>query len=103
MNQAMWSVGTRPIYVSVEEFQNKIKIHIRHYFQDDLGIWHPTKKGVALDVEEWKTIKSHLQDIDNEIQRQEQQTFFKNVSGTTAVSSNPTPESVRSVFGGNNS
>ena len=70
----MWSLGQRgnenSIRVMVKEFHGKIRVHIRHYFKTkDEDRWYPTKKGVALSLEEWDKFNEKLATIDSEVRR----------------------------------
>ena len=53
-------------YISVSEWQGVTRIHIRTYFNSNGGAGDliPTKKGVALTIEEWKDLKAHMDHID---------------------------------------
>ena len=56
-------------YISVSEWQGVTRIHIRTYFRNNGsspggGDLIPTKKGVALRIEEWKALKANVDHID---------------------------------------
>ena len=70
----MWTLGQRgnenSIKVMVKEFQRQIKIHIRHYYKaKDEDRWYPTKKGVALSLEEWDKFIEEFTAINSEVPR----------------------------------
>ena len=70
----MWTLGERGskncIRVTVKECQDEIKIHIRHYSKVNDGVrWYPTKKGVALSLEEWDKFNEEFAAIDSEVLR----------------------------------
>ena len=70
----MWTLGQRgnenSIRVMVKEFQGKIQVHIRHYYKTkDEDRWYPTKKGVALSLEEWDKFNEEFAAIDSEVRR----------------------------------
>jgi len=54
-------------YVSVSEFRGKKMISIREYYQADDGEERPGKKGISLSVEQWQKLKSHMDDVDEDI------------------------------------
>ena len=50
----------------VKEFHGKIRIHIYHHFKTkDEDLWYPTKKGVALSLQEWDKFNEKLATIDS--------------------------------------
>ena len=55
-------------YISVSEWQGVTRIHIRTYFNSNGdasgGELKPTKKGVALTIEEWKDLKAYIDHVD---------------------------------------
>ena len=56
-------------YISVSQWQGTTRIHIRHYFNTNGGApgggeLIPTKKGVALTIDEWKALKGYVDHID---------------------------------------
>ena len=72
----MWTLGERgrvySIKVDVSEFQEKLKVHIRHYrksVEEGEEQWYPTKRGIALDLEEWDTLSEQFIAIDTEVRR----------------------------------
>ena len=44
--------------VCVQTWKNRVHIHIREYYKDKVGGWKPTKKGIALKPEEFRTLVS---------------------------------------------
>ena len=52
-------------YLSVNEWQGKVWVHIRTYMQlDDVGKFIPTKKGIALTIDEWQCLKNQINEVD---------------------------------------
>ena len=69
----MWTLSERGsdncIRVTVK-CQDEIKIHIRHNSKVKYGVrWYPTKKGVALSLEEWDKFNEEFAAIDSEVLR----------------------------------
>ena len=91
----MFSLGDRSIFVTVNTFQGKVKVHIRQHYQPTGDKWVPTKKGITLDKEEWETLKAHLTDIDNAIDHAGKQ---KDSDSTAGPAAQPAP--VAGAFGG---
>ena len=60
----MWSLGSRDINVTVSIFEGQIKVHVRKYRKNDMGVLCPTTKGVALDIQEWEQLKFLFSQID---------------------------------------
>ena len=60
-----WSLGTRNILMTVNEFAGETRVHIRQYFSPDNKKLVPTKKGIAMSMAEWQALKEHLQDVDS--------------------------------------
>ena len=62
----MFQLAASQKYISVNEWQGVTRIHIRSYFNSNGvdGKLKPTKKGVALTIEEWKALKHHADHID---------------------------------------
>ena len=65
----MIQLGASDKYISVSEWQGVTRIHIRTYFNNNEnaaggGDLIPTKKGVALTIDEWKDLKAHIDHID---------------------------------------
>jgi len=53
-------------YIGPMEFKGKHYLNIREYYEDSTGM-KPTKKGVALNQAEWRTLKSMFYDVDEKI------------------------------------
>ena len=73
-SSSMWTLGKctaeNSLNVTVKEFDGKILIHFRHYFKvAGEGPWYPTKKGVALNLNEWDTFLESLIDIDAKVRQ----------------------------------
>ena len=65
----MIQLGANDKYITVSEWQGVTRIHIRAYFNSNGGASGggeliPTKKGVALTIDEWKDLKAHIDHID---------------------------------------
>ena len=65
----MIQLGAKDKHVSVSEWQGVTHIHICTYFNSKGdagggGELIPTKKGVALTIDEWKDLKAHMDHID---------------------------------------
>ncbi len=63
----MLQLGQSDKFLTVSEWQGVTRVHIRHYMQKDGLREHliPTKKGVALTIEEWKCLKSYIDYVDH--------------------------------------
>ena len=94
------NLGTRPIYVSVELFQNTPRVHIRHYFEPSPGVWQPTKRGVALDSQEWENFKTYIQEIDQELNHQLTLRTLPDVTRPSEFHPKTTPAGIRKTFDG---
>ena len=67
-------------YVKVSDWQGSTRIHIRNYFkaQGNGGeLLLPTKKGVALTIDEWKALKNVMAQIDAQIALTEDQRILQ--------------------------
>lgn len=53
-------------YIGPMEFKGKHYLNIREYYEDSGGM-KPTKKGVALNQGEWRTLKNMFYDVDEKI------------------------------------
>ena len=84
----MFSLGDRSIFVTVNTFQGRVKVHIRQHYQPSGDKWVPTKKGITLDKEEWETLKGLLTDIDNAIDHVGKQ---KDSDSTAGPAAQPAP------------
>ena len=65
-------------YVNVSEWQGTTRIHIWTYFSlhgdaPGSGELIPTKKGIALTIDEWNAVKNYIDIVDAEIARCEDQ------------------------------
>ena len=63
-------------YVNVSLWQSTTRIHIRNYLNTNGSggkVLLPTKKGVALTIEEWKALKANISEIDAQIVQCEKQ------------------------------
>jgi hypothetical protein len=58
-----WSLSKNK-RVSVSSFKGKTLVNLREYFEKD-GEWLPTKKGITLNLDQWKTLKALVEDIDS--------------------------------------
>ncbi|RHZ43931.1 hypothetical protein Glove_801g11 [Diversispora epigaea] len=54
--------------VTVRKFKNMILIDFREFFTNSDGDSNPTKKGIALQPEQWNKLKEFISDIDEEIE-----------------------------------
>lgn len=55
------------IFVVANKFSDKIWIHIRKYEKNSTGGYYPTKKGVALCMNQWLLLEMYVSAIDNAI------------------------------------
>ncbi|XP_023231488.1 activated RNA polymerase II transcriptional coactivator p15 isoform X2 [Centruroides vittatus] len=53
-------------YVSVREFRGKVMVDIREYY-DSNGDLKPGKKGICLSLDQWNSLKEHIDSIDDAI------------------------------------
>ena len=66
----MFQLANSDKYLTVSDWQGATLVHIRTYFnpnQDGSGQMRPTKKGIALMVDEWKALKSYVEYIDAQV------------------------------------
>ena len=69
MTSARWRLGSRSIHVSVHNFEGKPKIHFRRFtFGMHVKKLVSSKKGIALNVDEWTKLKKIIKSIDREIE-----------------------------------
>lgn len=61
-------IGGRSTYLSVNEWREKIKIHVRRYDDRD-GQLRPTRKGIALSPEEFRDLLSHEAFVKKRVKR----------------------------------
>jgi len=55
-------------YVTVREFKGRVMVDFREFY-DANGEMRPGKKGLALSVEQWNTLKEHMSDIDAAVKK----------------------------------
>ena len=65
----MFQLAASDKYITVSQWQGTTRIHIRNYFNTNGGApgggeLIPTKKGVALTIDEWKALKGYVDHID---------------------------------------
>ena len=67
-------------YVNVSEWQGATCIHIQSYFspEESYGKLIPTKKGVALTIDEWRALKNWMGLIDSKIAQCEDRHILQN-------------------------
>ena len=70
----MWTLGKHKgenaLKVVVKEYDGQVLIHFRHYCQvSGEDRWYPTKKGVALNLNEWDKFFESLVDIDANVRQ----------------------------------
>jgi len=53
--------------VQVREFQGKIYVDIREHYQKQDGNMAPSRKGIAITVENWEKFLGHIEDINKAI------------------------------------
>ena len=56
--------GDRNILVKVCQYVGQTWVHIRQYFNSDAYTLTPTKRGVALTLKEWATLKGFITKVD---------------------------------------
>ena len=81
-------------YLCVNEWQGATQIHIRNYFKSDSGQLIPTKKGIALTIEEWKALKACVDHIDAMIAFSEDEHILGKKSGQLQPSPPYQPQSL---------
>jgi len=55
-------------FATVSEFRGKILVSIREYYDKD-GELRPGKKGISLNMEQWNSLKDHMDDINEAIKK----------------------------------
>jgi len=65
--EEFWSL-TKNKRVSISTFKGMAMVNIREYFEKD-GEWLPTKKGISLTKDGWKTFKKIVKDIDQAMEK----------------------------------
>lgn len=64
----MFQLSDSDKFVSVKDWQGTTLVHVRHHFQpEEGGPIIPTKKGVALTIDEWKALKRCVDEVDAQI------------------------------------
>ena len=81
-------------YLCINEWQGATRIHIRNYFKSDSGQLIPTKKGIALTIEEWKALKAYVDHIDAMIAFSEHEPILGRKSGQLPPSPPYQPQSL---------
>ena len=69
----MWKLGSRSTYASITIYNGIPKVHLRQHITLSDGTMRPTKKGIALNFDEWEAFKSCLSNIDSEVRRVQSQ------------------------------
>ncbi|XP_041372688.1 activated RNA polymerase II transcriptional coactivator p15-like [Gigantopelta aegis] len=57
---------SRMRFATVSEFRGKVMVGIREYYEAD-GDLRPGRKGISLTLEQWKSLKDQMDDIDEAI------------------------------------
>ena len=60
-------LGNRNIHCFVKPFNGVVKIHIRQFSPENF----PTKKGIALSIDEWRELANAMNIVHTEIEKQE--------------------------------
>ena len=81
-------------YLCVNEWQGATRIHIQNYFKSDSGQLIPTKKGIALTIEEWKALKAYVDHTDAMIAFSEDERILGRKSGQLPPSAPYQPQSL---------
>ncbi|RKP05226.1 transcriptional Coactivator p15-domain-containing protein [Thamnocephalis sphaerospora] len=55
--------------LTVRKWKNMVLLDFREYYTDAAGEERPTKKGLSLTLDQWKILKTSLEDIDEAITR----------------------------------
>ena len=50
-------------FVTVDEFKGKVLVNIREYYKDDNDDLKPGRKGIALTLEQWKTLVENFEAV----------------------------------------
>jgi hypothetical protein len=83
-------------YVTVSEWQGGTRIHIRTYFKmNDDSEPIPTKKGVAMTIDEWRALKSVINHVDTQIAfYEDQRMMMKQPDRPDSYQYTPTSEKI---------
>ena len=81
-------------YLCINEWQGATRVHIRNYFKSDSGQLIPTKKGIALTIEEWRALKACIDHIDAMIAFSEDERILGRKSGQLPPSLPYQPQSL---------
>ena len=82
-------------FVCVNEWQGATRIHIRNYFKvPENGNLIPTKKGVALAIDEWNALKAQIDHIDAMIAFSEDECILGRKPSSAPPSSPQRPQSL---------
>ncbi|XP_071149203.1 uncharacterized protein [Mytilus edulis] len=65
-DRAMLPIGG-DIFVVVNEWRDKVLIHIRKYEKNSADVYVPTKKGIALDLNQWQLLEMYVNEIEEAI------------------------------------
>ncbi|CAC5402769.1 unnamed protein product [Mytilus coruscus] len=65
-DRAMLPIGD-DIFVVVSEWCDKVLVHIRKYEKNSAAIYVPTKKGVALTLNQWQLLEMYVNEIEDAI------------------------------------
>jgi hypothetical protein len=55
--------GTTEIRATIGTFKGKIYASLREYYQDDVGEWRPTKKGITVTLDKTGALLNAAQDL----------------------------------------
>ncbi|CAG2203040.1 LZTFL1 [Mytilus edulis] len=65
-DRAMLPIGG-DIFVVVNEWRDKVLIHIHKYEKNSADVYVPTKKGIALDLNQWQLLEMYVNEIEEAI------------------------------------
>ena len=54
-------------FVTVNVFRDQIKVHVREFYENEEGVWVPTKRGITINPEQWKALCQHKQAVEEAI------------------------------------
>ena len=95
----MWKIGERKntsIWVSVGKFGGKIKINLRHYFLTNSEEWQATKRGIALDVNEWYSFLYLIDKVDLQVRELQNLHYDEQQDKTLPIPGAGTDENLQS-------